>query len=103
MDDYGTVKDQIYCGTCHDVHDNHKPPYLHRLDESDTASPYIVDNTVGQGDSFCMQCHAEENNDPLGVGISHPVGINEGPSNLTVGTWPEQFYGGGSLTRPNDL
>jgi len=96
MDDYGTVNAQIYCGTCHDVHDNHKPPYLHRLDEADTASPYIVDDTVGLGDSFCMQCHAEENNDPLGVGISHPVGDDEGPSNVTVVTWPTQFFGGGS-------
>lgn len=100
MDDYGTTANQIYCGTCHDVHNNSKFPYLFLVqDESSDspASPYVVDTEVERGKGFCEQCHCTENNlDPMaGVG-THPVGDDKVPSTITVTAWPDEFLGGGS-------
>lgn len=92
MDDYGTEEGQIYCGTCHDVHDNSKVPYLYRKSWDDKASPY-------EAGGFCNQCHCtEENNDPgAGDAPPHPVGDDKGPNPpLTAGAWLSEFFGGGS-------
>jgi len=91
MDDYGTEEGQIYCGTCHDVHDNSKGPYLYRKSWDDKASPY-------EAGGFCEQCHCTaENPDPMaGVAPPHPVGDDKVPSTITATAWPSEFFGGGS-------
>ncbi|MEW5802855.1 MAG: cytochrome c3 family protein [bacterium] len=117
MDDYGTGIGQIYCGTCHDVHNNQKPPYLYQLGgpvaNKDHASPYKSDDYTSnyddgkldapfpfqsQRDGFCEQCHcAKDSPDPMDIGWTHPVGINEVPNPLMTGVpFTEKFYGGGS-------
>ncbi|MEW5803687.1 MAG: dockerin type I repeat-containing protein [bacterium] len=102
-DDYGTVAGQIYCGTCHDVHDNGKPPYLYRLSADDMASPYKSDDTgitvssQAEREGFCEQCHCTPDNpDPMGEGVTHPVGEKVIPNPPTLSPFPETFYGGGS-------
>lgn len=105
-DDYGTVDGQIYCGTCHDVHDNTKYPYLYRLGVDDFASPYKSDDykatftSQAKRDGFCEQCHCTSNNpDPDGETgkITHPVGIKWVPNAAkTLSPFTEKFYGGGS-------
>jgi len=91
MDDYGTVEGQIFCGTCHDVHINTKPPYLYRLSENDKASPY-------EANGYCEQCHCTATNpDPMAQGTTHPVGADKVPNGRNTCTaFPKQFYGGKS-------
>lgn len=111
MDDYGTIKDRIYCGTCHDVHMNVKPPYLYpfSIEPKDTGSPYLADDpeTTGVIEGFCEQCHCTaENPDPMSKVSTHPVGTDKKPSSKTDSEWPEKFYGGKSgsdhgITLPN--
>ncbi|MEW5802856.1 MAG: cytochrome c3 family protein [bacterium] len=112
MDDYGTEAGQIYCGSCHDVHDNVKPPYLYRLSLDDKATPYKSDSLVNADGSpvtvanqaaregFCEQCHCTLTNaDPMGkdAKITHPVGEKVVPNALkTKAPFTERFYGGGS-------
>jgi hypothetical protein len=91
MDDYGTVEGQIYCGTCHDVHLNTKPPYLYPLSPDDHASPY-------EANGYCEQCHCTASNpDPMAKGTTHPVGAEKVPKLPKTGTqFPKQFAGGKS-------
>jgi len=100
MDDYGTTANQIYCGTCHDVHNNSKSPYLSLVldeDESSPASPYLVDTEADRGKGLCEQCHCLENSlDPMAAGGTHPVGDDKVPSSITAAAWPDEFFGGGS-------
>lgn len=104
MDDYGTVDGQIYCGTCHDVHINSKPPYLYPLSANDHASPYKSDevgrtfSSQADRDGFCEQCHCTANSsDPMAIGSTHPVGANKVPVVPHTGAeFPKQFAGGGS-------
>ncbi|MGA1795876.1 MAG: cytochrome c3 family protein [bacterium] len=63
-DDYGTQSGHMYCGTCHDVHDNHTPPYL-----GNHPSAY-------QPDGLCEACH---NKDGIFVSRSHPIGRGPNP------------------------
>jgi hypothetical protein len=104
MDDYGAVKGQIYCGTCHDVHVNNKAPYLYQLSPNDHASPYQSDPVgstyASQADrkGFCEQCHCTaSNSDPMAIGATHPVGADKVPVvPHTSAEFPKQFAGGGS-------
>ncbi len=85
---YGTIDDGIYCGTCHDVHSNVKPPYLWitAAEGSPYASPYMVVNekldsykSIHEKKGFCEQCHCyggslDPNPDDVNVTFTHPVG-----------------------------
>jgi len=104
MDDYGTVAGEFYCGSCHDVHSNQKPPYLYKLSSSDVASPYMSDSTDSidvkvtpqdSKDGFCEQCHCTPNNpDPKAEGTTHPVGDKAIPdTSKTARDFPVEFSG----------
>ncbi|MCL6582891.1 MAG: hypothetical protein K6U11_04560 [bacterium] len=87
LDDYGVSAGLIYCGTCHDVHNNRsnpRSPYLRG-----TQSPYVA---MG----FCEECHTAPGStmfvDPL---LNHPLG--RGPnlvSGTTSTTWLPEFTTG---------
>ncbi|MGA1840369.1 MAG: hypothetical protein ACMUIU_07060 [bacterium] len=83
--DYGTKKDSIFCGTCHNVHDKTVSPYLNYDDSP--KSPY-------EPDGFCEECHDAESSQFNFVHNSHP--IERGPAfPRTAETWPKLFYSGG--------
>ncbi|MGA1874248.1 MAG: cytochrome c3 family protein [bacterium] len=84
LDDYGVSPGLIYCGTCHNVHDNRTnpgSPYLRG-----TRSPYVP---MG----FCEECHTTPMStmfiDPL---LNHPLG--RGPAPTTSITWLPEFVTG---------
>ena len=101
LDDYGVAPGLIYCGTCHDVHNNRinpRSPYLRG-----TRSPYVA---MG----FCEECHTAPGctmfidpmlNHPLGRGPDLGGGIGGVPGlgtglagGATSTTWLPEFTTG---------
>ncbi|MEW5800800.1 MAG: cytochrome c3 family protein [bacterium] len=88
LDDYGVKQGLIYCGTCHDVHNNRtnlRSPYLRG-----TRSPYVA---MG----FCEECHTTPGStmfiDPM---LNHPLGRGPdlSPGGATSLTWLPEFTTG---------
>ncbi|MGA1867024.1 MAG: cytochrome c3 family protein [bacterium] len=101
-DDYGAEAGQMYCGSCHDVHDSKRAPYLNynRSEEKDVA------DTLFKPYGFCEDCHNAGsdgvNRGESGdfIGRTHP--IDRAPNNSaaegspTVASFPSLFSQGGS-------
>ena len=85
-DDYGTLQGHIYCGTCHDVHNNRTAPYLAKH-----PSPY-------QPNGLCEACH---DNGGEFVSKSHPIGVGPNPDpsqgSPTASKFTDFYNGGGPL------
>lgn len=79
LNDYGVSPGLIFCGTCHNVHDNRTNPQSAYL--RGTASPYVP---MG----FCEECHTTLMSsmfiDPL---LNHPLG--KGPGEMPNLMLPE--------------
>ncbi|MGA1840367.1 MAG: hypothetical protein ACMUIU_07050 [bacterium] len=93
--DYGTIKDRIFCGTCHSVHDSRVSPYLNHRSSDLNLSPYAPY-------SFCEECHDAESDQLRFVHNSHPIDKGPNPnlgSKPTYAKWPELYYTGGSGCR----
>ncbi|MGA1843392.1 MAG: cytochrome c3 family protein [bacterium] len=86
QDDYGTEDGHMYCGTCHDVHDNRTAPYL-----GTHPSPY-------QTKGLCEACHDA---DSQFVPASHPIGVGPNPDPSqgapTAPAFADSYHGGGPL------
>jgi hypothetical protein len=86
--DYGTAPNSIYCGTCHNVHDDRVSPYLNHEPLDLYLSPYAPY-------SFCEECHDAESAQFKFVHNSHP--IDKGPNYpATAEKWPELYFSGES-------
>lgn len=84
LNDYGTKAGHIFCGSCHNVHDSRKKPYL---DHTHVAFDLSLE------DGFCESCH-EYDSGAFGH-MSHP--LYEGPREpATKGYWDTWFWQGGS-------
>ncbi|MGA1867020.1 MAG: cytochrome c3 family protein [bacterium] len=104
VDDYGTEKGQMYCGSCHDVHDPSRVPYLNY--PRDTQDELI--KTAYEPYGFCEDCHNAgadgKNHTTSGEFIKTTHPIDEGPNNSrgdsfpTVNSFPDIFQDGGSGT-----
>ncbi|MBN2373708.1 hypothetical protein JXL19_07975 [bacterium] len=76
LDDYGTQAGQMYCGTCHDIHDNSTAPYI-----GSHSSPY-------QPNGLCEECHDKGGQF---VSSSHPIGVGPNPDPSQGGRTASEF------------
>ncbi len=85
-DDYGAEKGHIYCGTCHDVHDNNTIPYLGG--HKSAYEPY----------SFCEECHAKDKDF---LPRSHPIdrapNPDPAPGSPIRSEFTDTYSGGGPI------
>lgn len=69
MNDYGVETGSIWCGSCHNVHQQDSPPTSLSQEARDRRSAYL--RTSNENSQLCICCHT---NTPL-HGISHPVNV----------------------------
>ncbi|MGA1871069.1 MAG: multiheme c-type cytochrome [bacterium] len=77
LNDYGVPEGEIFCGSCHNIHNCANQPYLRG-----SRSAYIPDG-------FCEGCHTKN---PVHGKSSHPIGVTPNPE-ITLSSFPELFYG----------
>ncbi|MGA1826226.1 MAG: multiheme c-type cytochrome, partial [bacterium] len=77
LNDYGVPKGELFCGSCHNIHNSTNRPYLRG-----TSSPYAPNG-------FCERCHTEK---PANGMTSHPTGVTPNEEK-TLPLFPEKFYG----------
>jgi hypothetical protein len=76
--DYGAVADQLYCGTCHNVH-------VQSATDAQGQMFRVADNTTTVGAGLCVACHGVSG---MAAGKSHPTYLDSAAYSLARVTIP---------------